>query len=148
MSTRRPPRPRLPLFTGQVITREELPSDSELKLHFTVAKLLRTSLPATWRWTHIANGERRDERTGAKLKRMGVAPGWPDIAILSPATSYRRGRLHFVELKRRGGRMSDEQEAFAAWCRANRVEHVVASDIHGVVTALTAWGAFSQGGRP
>jgi len=52
---------------------------------------------------HIPNGERRDARTGSKLKRMGVLPGVPDLFIPELAL--------WVEMKgTSGGRLSKDQE--------------------------------------
>lgn len=49
---------------------------------------------------HIPNGEARSKRAGAKLKRMGVRAGIPDIFLPVP-----RGGWHgmYLELKRAEG---------------------------------------------
>lgn len=48
-------------------------------------------------YTASANGELRDRRTGALLKRMGVKAGHPDIVVYESRSSY-HGLL--IELKR------------------------------------------------
>ena len=48
-------------------------------LQMAVASLLDAS--GLW-WFHPANGEHRNPITGAKLKRMGVKAGMPDVMIL------------------------------------------------------------------
>ena len=45
---------------------------------------------------------------GARLKRMGINPGWSDFILLSPTAL-----AHFLELKRRGKTLSDDQDDFA-----------------------------------
>ena len=79
----------------------------EIMLHIAVAKLLRDHCLPDWVWFHVPNGELRDVRTAAKLKRMGVKPGIPDFALVSPY-----GSVRFLELKRLGEKLSDAQEDF------------------------------------
>lgn len=56
------------------------------------------------RFTHVV-GNASSKRAGAKNKRMGMSPGFPDLIILVP------GEILFVELKRRErGRVSAEQQ--------------------------------------
>ena len=60
----------------------------------------------------IPNGGRRDAVTGARLKAEGVRAGIPDLFLAVP-----RGQWAglFIEMKRRrGGRVSSEQEAMLA----------------------------------
>jgi len=135
MRAARKPRPRLPLFTGQVITREQLPSPKELKLQFSVAKLLKDFCHPDWRYTHFPAGELRDDKTGAKLKRMGLKAGWPDFQIVSP-----QGLFHALELKRVGESLNDNQEAFAAFCHKNGIPHAVVDTFKDAVETLNGWG--------
>jgi hypothetical protein len=56
---------------------------------------------------HIANGEKRDKATAAKLKRMGVKSGVPDV-VLPHVTGGFCGM--YIEMKRlNGGQHSTEQ---------------------------------------
>ena len=50
-----------------------------------------------WIYTHIASGEKRDPMTAARLKRMGVTPGFSPICA--------------IELKAKAGRLSEHQAA-------------------------------------
>lgn len=63
------------------------------------------------RWFHAPNGEARNARTGAKLKKMGVKKGVPDIFIWRPfAFGGRRRCALVIELKKLiDGAVSDEQ---------------------------------------
>lgn len=58
---------------------------------------------------HIPNGEERHPAVAAKLKRMGVKPGVPDLFL-----PVARGGWHglFIEMKRKGGRVRPEQTAW------------------------------------
>jgi len=61
---------------------------------------------------HIPNGGFRGKREAARLKRMGVKPGVPDLHL-----PVARGGFHglYVEMKRRdGGRVSSEQRVWLA----------------------------------
>ncbi len=73
--------------------------------HKAVVNHLRVRAYDDVLWWHTPNGERRDARTGAKLKAMGVRPGIPDIFF------YRQAELLFVEQKVLGGRLSKAQKA-------------------------------------
>ena len=58
-------------------------------------------------FNHCPNEGKREPRTGAILKRMGMRPGFPDFFIYES-----RGGFHglAIELKRvKGGRVTDEQ---------------------------------------
>ena len=61
------------------------------------------SLPVGAVWFHIANQRQTSVRVGAKLKRMGVKAGMPDLCIVW------RGRPIFIELKTLKGRLSVNQ---------------------------------------
>ncbi|PCI53860.1 MAG: hypothetical protein COB36_11515 [Alphaproteobacteria bacterium] len=55
----------------------------EDSLSFMVAAWLELALRGTGvAWTHFPAGEKRTAATGAKLKKMGLHPGWPDYFFL------------------------------------------------------------------
>lgn len=58
---------------------------------------------------HVPNGEYRDKATGAKLQRMGVRPGVPDLWLVERSRGY-VGCV--IELKAAGGSTSDAQRAW------------------------------------
>lgn len=118
----------------QVVARDHS-SASELQIHMAVANHLRwRAAPGVW-WAHYPAGEIRDERTAAKLKAMGTKPGVPDFLLLIA------GKLHGLELKREGGRLTPSQkrshmeiEAAGGYCAA-------AYGVEEAVAILRAWGA-------
>jgi len=93
----------------------------ESRLQCDVAALLREHALPSWRWSHFPAGERRDIITGARLKRYGLARGWPDIILLSPT-----GRFHGLELKREGESLTEDQAEFQLWAIRHNVPHSVA----------------------
>jgi len=125
---------QLNLFTRRKAAK--LPPATEFATHCMIADMLARWVSPGWRYTHIASGEFRTKATAGRLKRMGVKPGWPDFILLSP-----EGRPHFLELKRKGNTLTDEQASFAAWCHERRVVHVVAYSFNDAVDALKQWGA-------
>ena len=63
----------------------------------------------------VPNGGARNAITGAMLKAEGVKKGVPDIMFPCPVGSY-AGLA--IEMKRRkGGRVSPEQEEYMGWLR-------------------------------
>lgn len=108
----------------------------EIALHMSVATHLRDHALPRWRWTHIPAGACRDAREGAKLKAMGLARGWPDLTLVSPT-----GVVHFLELKRIGGVLSDDQRAFQKWAEDCGIAHAVVKTLDDALAALKRWGA-------
>ena len=78
-------------------------SQPEYRLHCVVADYLEIALPARVLWWHTANGENRSAITGARLKRMGVKRGMPDLFV------FHDRDLIGIELKTGKGRISPEQ---------------------------------------
>lgn len=76
------------------------PAPAEDELHAAVARSLDLLLlpPATWT-TFPAGNVQLIGQAAAKLARLGLKRGWPDILVL-------HGVLHGIELKRDGGTLS------------------------------------------
>lgn len=89
-------------------------------------------------WTATANGELRDPVVGAKLKRMGVKAGVPDLWFAVP------GRPAFwLELKTIGGRLSEAQKEFIPAMRSAGVIVHVAHGLDEALSILESEGAIS-----
>jgi hypothetical protein len=121
------------LFTRRV---RKPPPAPEFSFHCLVADVLGRWLSPGWRFTHIASGEFRSKATAGRLKRMGVIPGWPDFILLSPGSL-----AHFLELKRRGRKLSDEQDDFAAYARAYGYPFEWTDNFDQALAILKRWGA-------
>lgn len=83
---------------------------------------------------HSPNGELRDKRTGAKLKAMGVMPGWPDLTLLDAS-----GRVHFLEIKAGKGALSPAQSEFRQTCMRRGINWACVRSIDDVQAALDYW---------
>lgn len=68
----------------------------------------------------VPNGERRDAKTGAKLKGQGVLAGAPDLVFAH------NGVIAFIEVKKpSGGRLSPAQKRFQEKCAEERLPYAV-----------------------
>jgi hypothetical protein len=126
---------QIDLFTRRV---RKPPPAPEFNLQCMVADILRRWIAPGWRYTHIASGEKRSKATAGRLKRMGVVPGWPDFILLAPSPAT---LAHFLELKRRGRGLDEDQEAFAAYCLTHGYPHEWTDDFETAVAILKSWGA-------
>lgn len=123
-----------PAFRGfkQHRRRERGPGESSIQI--AIRSWLLTVAPDLL-VGHAANGELRNKRTAAKLKAMGVYPGWPDLQLIDAS-----GRLYFLEVKAGEGQLSDAQEAFRDECIRRCIPFAVVRSIDDARTALEAWG--------
>lgn len=85
----------------------------EERLQRAVADFLAVAMPLGIVWTAFPAGGGGKVR-GAKLKAMGLKPGWPDVQMILPP----HGRFIGIELKAPKGRTSDEQDAVHEAVRA------------------------------
>ena len=109
---------------------------SEFKLHCAVADTLRVAANKDWYWTTIDHGEERPIMAAERLKRKGVKPGLPDILLIGPD-----GRAYWIELKVKGGRVSDEQVAFGREMDARNVPWAVTVGYEAAIEVLRRIGA-------
>jgi hypothetical protein len=113
---------------------------SEFALQCAIADALRLSLMPGWRYTHLPLGELRDKITASRLKRMGVTRGWPDLMFF-----HTQGQVCFLELKRRGGKPTEEQEAMGAFLSAAGHGYLCTHDFRIAIDMLKQWGVVRTG---
>jgi hypothetical protein len=113
--------------------------DEEFKLQKFVVQCLEQFSRPDVIFYHCPNGEKRSPRTGARLKAMGVLPGVADVCLVLPG-----GASAFLELKRPGGRTSEEQRAFRSRCEASGAGYAVAQTPEEAVAVLKNWGALTK----
>jgi hypothetical protein len=135
---------QLHLFKSRRQRGTKPPPAFEFNVQCKIADDLRRWATPNWIWTHFPAGERRDPITGARLKRMGLKPGWPDL-VLIPPKGHPNGRPHFLELKRAGGTLTEAQAGFRLWCMLNECPFVCVDDYKAAVTILQQWGALRSG---
>jgi hypothetical protein len=129
--------PLLALAQGRKVRPRRAPvyRPKEITLHMSVARLLREHARPEWMWFHSPNGEHRDVRVATKLKAMGVRKGIPDFVLVGPG-----GMPHFMEIKRAGSALGEEQSAFRAWGIKTGTPHCTVRSIDDVLAAFDAWG--------
>lgn len=84
-------------------------------------------------WFHVPNAP-RNAIAGAILKRMGMRAGVSDLLL------FHRKELFALELKRPGGRATDEQQKFLDDIRQNGGHGVVAEGLDEALGCLALWG--------
>ncbi len=126
----------LPMAVGAKPSRQpSAPELTEADIHAAVVDALRRLARPGVVWWHTPNGERRDARDGAKLARFGVRAGMPDLFVLIA------GRLHGLELKRRGGRLSATQRGMHTALTAAGAIIATAATVDDALSILRRWGA-------
>jgi len=114
----------------------------EFRLHCAIARVLREYHNPGWSFTHLPFGEFRTPATAGRLKAAGVTPGWPDLMLVGPR------RIYFLELKRRGGRLSEHQAVRADALMTAGAGYGVAASFDAAVAILQAWGCVSMRVHP
>ena len=129
---------QIDLFTRRI---KKLPAPKENAVHIAIVDTLKKGGLATgWIVFHPANGELRTDATGALLQRMGVLPGVSDLILIGPPA----GRVHALELKRKGRRPNDDQNAFLGAVLAAGGCADWADSYDGAMSILRVWGALSS----
>jgi hypothetical protein len=120
-------------------------SPSEFQIHCGVADALRMLAKPGVLWSHFPSGESRDARTGAKLKHMGLQPGWPDFIIIVPDNPpWERPFTCFLELKSDSGRLEKSQKAFRDNAVSAGCVHDVARSVDEAIEILSRWGVIRR----
>ena len=112
----------------------------ESRIQTAIMQFLDAALPASYRAFAIPNGGNRSAVTGAILKREGVKPGIPDIAVVRGG-----GAIAFLEVKTAKGRLSPSQAEFKDWCGENAVPYAVVRGLGDVQTFLMDMGVPMKG---
>ena len=73
-----------------------------------------------FRHFHVPNEGKRSISYHAKMKKMGLKSGCPDIII-----EYPQGRVLYIELKNEKGRLSNSQKLWAVQSKALGTPHFV-----------------------
>jgi hypothetical protein len=125
---------QLHLFKGRRQRGTKLPPAPEFATHCLVADILVRWCTRDWRYSHFPAGEWRHPATAGRLKRMGVTPGWPDFQFF-----HCRGPVAFLELKRKGEELSDDQQALAFHLIRAGHGYALADNFRDALEVLRAW---------
>lgn len=71
---------------------------------------------------HSPNGGRRDAREGARFKKMGTQPGFPDLILLVASQDY---HALLIELKTRTGRQQESQKEYQRLIEAQGYRYLI-----------------------
>ncbi len=112
---------------------------SESLLHRAVVQQIAVRVRPNVFCTHIPNGEKRSQVTGAILRAMGVRRGMPDLLFLQD------GKAYFLELKTRKGRLSPDQVAVHAALRDAGALVATAHGLDAAIAQLVAWEVIRPG---
>jgi hypothetical protein len=116
------------------------PAPSEFQVHCMVVDTVKRWIMPGWIYTHIASGEKRDQVTAARLKRMGVVAGFPDLMFFGP-----HGEVCAIELKAKGGRLSEHQAAIKRHLEQAGHGYHCSSDYRDVIETLKGWEVLRAG---
>lgn len=119
-------RPRPPLR----LTERNKP---EHELQAEVSHALRIMLPREAFLTAIDHANKASGKFGARLKGRGAVSGLPDLLIIFHGLTY------CIELKRRGGRVSDTQQLCHELLRRAEARIAVCHSLDEALDALRGW---------
>lgn len=128
---------------GDGAKRQHLEDD----LQDAVCTLLKWTLPFDATFWAVPNGGKRGKLEAARMARLGVRAGVPDIHV-----AY-RGRLYCLELKAPKGQLSATQHQMIAKLEVCGVPTAIVREVHDVQRAMHEWGiplsvAKEGNGRP
>lgn len=89
-------------------------------------------------WCHAVNEGKIPIHYRAKLKRMGMTNGWPDITLIWHDGN--KPMFGFIEFKTPKGEMTDSQEDFEMFCMKHDMLHDVARSVTDALDTLEKWG--------
>jgi len=107
---------------------------TEESLQIAVADYLRLAAPSLL-WFHVANERKCTPQRGAKLKRLGVLAGVPDLVFV-----LANGQVRFIELKAGRGRLTDKQAEFFEAALILATPCATARSVEEVAAILRGWG--------
>lgn len=111
---------------------------AELDTHIAIVNYLNRVLPGHCAF-HVPNGEKRDIRTAAKLKRMGTRAGIPDLQV-----PYYGGKVLWLEVKKPRGRTSKAQSDYINELRNMGHTVAIVESIEDVRNALKSVGIVTR----
>lgn len=103
-------------------------------LQGAVVEYLRWALPVDALHWAVPNGGKRHRREAARMVRLGVRAGIPDLHL-----AY-KGRLYCIELKTPAGRLNEAQKQTIPKLVKCGVPVEVCTSLVEVVDALDRWG--------
>nr|DAM90102.1 MAG TPA: Nuclease [Bacteriophage sp.] len=117
--------------------RRRHPGHAEDDLQMQCVRWFRLQFPQLSRLLHHSpNGGRRDAREGARFKKMGTQPGFPDLILLVASQDY---HALLIELKTRTGRQQDSQKDYQKRVEAQGYKYVVVRSLQQFMAEMKAY---------
>lgn len=121
------------------------PLNHEEKFHISVKEMLDRELPSGIMYLHIPNAP-RSKTAGAKLKKMGMKRGAPDMLFLRARDDFQLAEAMAIELKTdkeehgSKGYLSQAQKDWRDEFIGIHGKYAVCRTLNEVREALTEWG--------
>lgn len=114
---------------------------SEHQIQASLIKLLGWACAENVEFYKISNEGKRGFRAAAMAKAEGLKAGVADLGFVLPP----HGRAAFLELKKRGGRLSVPQMGFGARVQRSGALWAVAYSYEEAVDVMRAWNVIEPG---
>ncbi|MBR1286061.1 VRR-NUC domain-containing protein [Bradyrhizobium sp. AUGA SZCCT0177] len=131
---------QLHLFKSRRQRGQAPPPPSEFASQAFLVSVVRRWLDPHWRFCHVANGEARSPSAARRCRRLGVVAGWPDLQFAGPDK-----QMAFLEMKRRGGRLSDAQAAMRDHLEGCGFAYLCTDDVNQAIAWLKQHGILRGG---
>jgi len=105
----------------------------EQQLHKDVADYLAVALPIDCVFTSINPVSSKKPAAAGLSKALGMKSGIPDLLFIYKA------RPHFIELKAKRGKISDDQHSMIAMLISAGAVCAIAKSVEDVIAILQAW---------
>jgi hypothetical protein len=105
----------------------------EHAIQVSIIQFLDRTLPSFVRAVAVSN-KPRSRIQGYLEKQRGARTGFPDIIILREG-----GISGLIEVKKEGGRLSQEQIEWRDWCGGNAIPYAVVRSVEDVQQTLKEW---------
>jgi len=113
----------------------------ETKLQQVIVQHLWFRGAADMEYFTVPNGVRMSPRTAAHQKSIGLKAGVSDLVIDVA------GKIHYLEVKAKGGKQSAEQLAFQARALKRGAQYAVVDNIDTALQYLETWQAIKPAGK-
>lgn len=141
--------PREP-SAARIVPKRKAAAPKEQAIQAAILETLRLAYPDVFVFSVPNGGMIMDPRVVSKLKWQGLRPGVPDLVLCwsIPGDKFVSGRAHpetgFLEIKRPGNYLSDDQKEVHAILTAKGHRVAVCRSVDDLHSTLRDWGVPSR----